>query len=104
MKFPDQITVVKWVDAKSRDDWHSREEAIADSLIDHIVISCGWILCEDKNYIVLLQSDSHDGKVAGWISVPKKWILEKQIYNIEKGETNDQESPSGIQISTAKNS
>lgn len=80
MEFPDKIYIVKWIDAKSRDDWHSREEAVVDSLIDNVVVSCGALLCEDKNYIVLLQSDSHDGEVAGWISIPKKWVIEQQTY------------------------
>lgn len=83
MDFPSKILAIKWVDAKSRDDWHSKEEALVDSLVDHEVISVGSIMTEDKNYLVLLQSDSHDGKVSGWISIPKRWILEQKSYGQE---------------------
>lgn len=81
-----KIYLVEWEDAFSNDGWQSDTEV--KNLIEKekcITINVGWILHEDKDYIVIasrkLKWESPEMCKWGLIQkIPKGWIRKRMIY------------------------
>ena len=64
---------VEWIDSVSSGRWGTREEYIEKAAVP-LCWSVGYVLVNDKERIVLLQSCSDNGDVADSISIPKKAV------------------------------
>jgi len=72
-----EILKIQWIDAKSDDAWQDKEEALARSAKTHLIWSVGAVLQETKDVIVLVRDLAEDETVAGWIAIPKRWVLQR---------------------------
>ncbi|RLF67112.1 MAG: hypothetical protein DRN30_00775 [Thermoplasmata archaeon] len=61
---------IKWRDANAYSGWWE-----IDDIVPLDVVSTGFIVKENKNYIVLAGSVAENGQINNAISIPKKWII-----------------------------
>ena len=80
-KFNKKLVYIEWGDAISNTGWMSEKEAIewADSS-DWIVKNVGWILKENKDYILLASKFSEGSEEYGLLhKIPKTWIKVRKV-------------------------
>ena len=72
---------VIWEDCASIDEWTCAKRVIAKSRRGHLIRSCGYLLHECDERLILVHSlDDSQGNVGGSWIIPKSQI--KEIYEI----------------------
>ena len=74
---------ITWVDAESWGSWHDDNDIKMriDSETYWIEMS-GWILFEDKKFIILSTKRSRDGLWGNIYKIPKAWVIKKKVIKL----------------------
>jgi hypothetical protein len=78
-----RILEVTWRDSIAsggQQSWFTPEEAIEWGRDDLQIVSCGYVVMEDKNCLVLATSRTcrNGGKLGGLWSIPKRCIIKRR--------------------------
>ena len=80
-KFP--LMMVTWKDAQSCSNWKDEDECKKWTEEDCIIVNVGWIVTENKKYIVICSQVSFDKMYGDKTKIPVGWIIKRQRVKIK---------------------
>lgn len=88
-KFP--LYYLEWIDAESDSAWGDKDSIDKWLEKDFIVHDLGWIVSDNRKYLVICNQISVDGDLGNRTRIPKKWIrLMRKVRLVT-----DESSPGG---------
>ena len=73
---------VEWADAQSDCEWGSLEKVKKWVEKDCIILEIGWLVFENKEYIVITnQIGQEDGEFGNRTKIPKAWVRKRRRLN-----------------------
>ena len=75
---------IEWIDAESDVSWENMEEVRKWSVKDFIATEVGWIIIENKKFVVITSQIGSDGTIGNRTKIPKKWIISRRKLKLEK--------------------
>lgn len=75
--------LIRWIDAESWSSWHYDEDVIDRIKSETFWVDMsGWILYEDKKFIVLATKFNHGGLWGNVYKISKSWVIKKKAIKI----------------------
>ncbi len=84
-KFP--LYYIEWIDAESEANWGDKDDLDKWLDKDFVVHDIGWIVSENKKYLVICNQVSVDGDFGNRTRIPKVWIRTKRKIRVVDDES-----------------
>lgn len=76
MRYP--FMAISWKDAESDCEWKSECEVEKWLQEDCIIHEIGWLISQNKKYIVLSNQIAEDGTIGNRTKIPAGWIIKRK--------------------------
>lgn len=75
-KYP--LVYVVWKDAQSDCMWKGMDDIKEWASSDCLIHEIGWLVYENKRYIILSSQVEREGDIGNRTKIPKDWVFKKQ--------------------------
>lgn len=89
-----RLVALEWKDAQSDAEWGTEESIKKWVEQDFIVFEIGWLIAENKKYVVISNQVAEDGDIGNRTKIPRDWIRRIKTVKVDshgKGRTKGQD-------------
>lgn len=78
------LVLVEWIDAQSDSEWETPDKLDKWIEEDCLINEIGWLIKENRRYIIVSNQISYDGDIGCKTKIPKTWIKKRENIKVVK--------------------
>jgi len=78
-----KLVKLEWLDAESSMTWETESEVAKWLGQDCTIHELGWIVSENKTYLIISNQITYDGDIGNRTKIKKSWIRKKEYVSLK---------------------